>query len=361
MLDPERCWSAVRARDAACDGRFFYGVVTTGVYCRPSCPARRPLRANVRFYATAAAAEGEGLRACLALPAGGTGGTGSERRAHRRGLPLHRRARRCSARLGDLAKLAGLSPFHFQRTFKAVAGVRPREYVEAARRRRFKAALKASKGVTEAAFEAGFGSAAGAYEGAQLGMTPTRYPAGGREVGITYAVTSTAAGELLVAATDRGLCSVQFGECAEGLVARLRGEFPHAHLVPMDEPHPAAFDAWLAALERHLAGGQPHLDLPLDVRRTAFQTRVWRFLQSIPYGEVRSYGDVAAGIGRPNAARAVARACAQNELAVVVPCHRVIRGDGGLAGYRWGLPRKRALLERERGARGRPPDPGRER
>jgi AraC family transcriptional regulator of adaptative response/methylated-DNA-[protein]-cysteine methyltransferase len=349
MLNQERCWAEVLERDASRDGAFFFGVVTTGVYCKPSCPARRPLRKNVRFFETGAAAEAQGLRACLRCRPSALGDPDpdAERiRAICRHIEEHAGE---PLKLRDLAAQAALSPFHFQRSFKKVAGVTPREYVEAARLRRFKSALKTAKGVTDAVFEAGYESASSAYErsAVRLGMTPKQYREGARDLGISYAVVASPVGPMLVAATDRGLCSVQFGDAPEQLVAALRCEYPHAQLAQMTDASLPALEAWVAALSRHLAGAQPHIDLPLDIRHTAFQMRVWAFLQSIPYGEVRSYADVAAAIGSPNAIRAVARACSQNPLAVVIPCHRVIRGSGELAGYRWGLARKRALLDLE--------------
>jgi AraC family transcriptional regulator of adaptative response/methylated-DNA-[protein]-cysteine methyltransferase len=350
MLDQERCWAEILARDASRDGAFIFGVLTTGVYCKPSCPARRPLRENVRFFETAAAAEAHGLRACLRCRPSALGEPDPD--AERIGAICRHIEEHADEplKLRDLAALAGLSPFHFQRNFKSVAGVTPREYVEAARLRRFKSALRTAKGVTDAAFEAGYESASSAYErsAVRFGMTPKQYREGARDIAISYAVVASPVGPMLVAATDRGLCSVQFGDSPEQLVAALRHEDSYARLAPMSGANRPALEAWVAALGRHLAGELPHLDLPLDIRHTAFQMRVWAFLQSIPYGEVRTYAGVAAAIGSPKAIRAVARACSQNAVAVVVPCHRVIRGSGELAGYRWGLERKRALLDHER-------------
>jgi AraC family transcriptional regulator, regulatory protein of adaptative response / methylated-DNA-[protein]-cysteine methyltransferase len=255
-----------------------------------------------------------------------------------------------SLKLADLAKRAGLSPFHFQRTFKRVVGVTPKQYVEANRLRRLKSGLKSSRNVTDAVFDAGFASMSGVYERAdtRLGMTPTQYRAGGRDVTITYAGVDTAVGRMMIGATDRGLCFVQFGENDETLLRALQAEYPQANIEAMSEPADPEFTKWIAALTEYLSGGYPHLDLPMDIRATAFQMRVWNYLQSIPYGDVQSYGEVAAAIGKPNAARAVAQACAVNPLAIVIPCHRVIRGTGELGGYRWGLARKRTLIDRER-------------
>jgi AraC family transcriptional regulator of adaptative response/methylated-DNA-[protein]-cysteine methyltransferase len=252
--------------------------------------------------------------------------------------------------LAELAARVGLSRFHLQRSFKAVTGVTPKEYVETCRMRLLKSSLRAADDVTTAVYDAGFGSSSRVYERAdtRLGMTPKQYRRGGEGVSITYAAADTPLGRLMVGATDRGLCFVQFGDSDDELAAALRREYPAAEIAPMGEPHPAAFDEWIAALGRHLAGRQPRLDLPLDIRATAFQMRVWTYLQSIPYGEVQSYGEVAAGIGHPKAVRAVAHACATNRVALAIPCHRVIRGTGELGGYRWGLDRKRALLDLER-------------
>jgi AraC family transcriptional regulator of adaptative response/methylated-DNA-[protein]-cysteine methyltransferase len=255
--------------------------------------------------------------------------------------------------LTTLAKKAGLSPFHLQRSFKATVGLTPRQYLEAARLRKLKGHLRSSADVTGAVYEAGYGSSSRVYERAdtRLGMTPNQYRQGGRNVTITHVTIDSPLGLMMIGATDRGLCFIHFGDSARDMLASLKKEYPAARLEPMGKPYHPDFQKWIGALSRHLEGKQPHLDLPLDIRATSFQMRVWNYLQSIPYGEVQSYSEVAAGIGQPRAARAVARACASNELAVVIPCHRVIRGTGELGGYRWGLPRKRALIDRERSAK----------
>jgi len=343
MIDFEECWLAVTRRE---NRPFVYGVLTTGVYCRPSCGSRMPLRKNVRFYETAADAERDGLRACRrCLP------DGKDRVAEMcRYIEAH--ADR-PPDLADLAARAGLSRFHVQRAFRAAMGVTPKEYAEAFRVRLLKRTLRVSGGVTEAVYEAGFGSSSRVYERAdtRLGMTPAQHRKGGQGITITYASALSPVGLLIIGATDRGLCFVQFGESEEALSAALRREYPAAQIAPMGSPRPAQFDQWMAALMRHLEGAQPRLDLPLDVRATAFQMKVWKYLQTIPPGEVQSYGEVAAAIGAPRAVRAVARACASNTVAVAIPCHRVIRGTGELGGYRWGLERKRALIDRERARR----------
>ncbi len=349
-LDPEHCWQAVLDRDRGEDGRFFLGVLTTGIFCRPSCPARRPKRENVRFYSTPEAARRDGLRPCKRCrPEAGA----DPRAARIEELCRFIRAEAGSGEpltLETLAEKAGMSPSHFQRSFRALVGVTPRQFVEACRLEALKQSLKAGESVTDAIYDAGFGSASRVYErtDTRLGMTPGAYRAGGRGVAISWAAADTPLGRMMVAATDRGLCFVQFGDSDEALLEGLRAEYPAATLEPMPEPRPEPFERWMAALTRHLEGADLHLDLPLDVRASAFQLLVWRYLQSNPRGEVRSYSEVAQAIGRPTAARAVARACATNHAALVIPCHRVIRGDGDLGGYRWGLERKQRLLAAER-------------
>ena len=352
-LDERACWQAVAARDRAQDGRFVFGVVTTGVFCRPSCPSRAPNRTNVRFYDTPADAARDGLRPCLRCrplePARDT----------RTGAAIDKVWRYVRANAGgpitldDLAAHAGLSRFHLQRAFKSAVGITPAQYVEACRLAHFKRRLRGGASVTDALYGAGFGSSSRLYErvDTRLGMTPVQYRAGGSGVAISCGSAKTPFGTLMVGATDRGVCFVQFGESHAALLAAIRAEYPAAGIAEMRRPYPAPFDAWIESLVDHLADARQSIDVPMDVRATAFQLKVWRYLQSIPAGEVRSYAEVARGIRRPAAARAVARACAANPVALVVPCHRVIRGDGGLGGYRWGLERKRALLDRERRAK----------
>jgi AraC family transcriptional regulator of adaptative response/methylated-DNA-[protein]-cysteine methyltransferase len=345
MLSETQCWNALLARDRSFDGRFLFGVVTTGVYCRPSCSSRHPLRRNVRFFEVPSEAERAGLRPCLRC-----------RPLSNPAAPIEDLCRyieqHCDQRL-DLATLAaraGLSRFHLQRTFKAAVGVTPKQYLEAHRVAKLKKELRQAKDVTAAVYEAGFGSSSRVYERAdtRLGMTPKQYRQGGRGVTIIYAAIASPVGLAMMGATGRGVCSVQFGETREQLLDALRREYPAATLEPSGDPAPAAFRQWMEALSAHLTGASPGLDLPLDIQATVFQMRAWEYLRTIPYGQVRSYGEVAAGIGQPSAVRAVARACATNRVAVVVPCHRVIRGTGELGGYRWGVERKQALLDRER-------------
>jgi AraC family transcriptional regulator of adaptative response/methylated-DNA-[protein]-cysteine methyltransferase len=252
----------------------------------------------------------------------------------------------------QLASLASMSRFHFARSFRAVTGVTPKEYVNGARTRALKQGLRESNGVDAAIYDAGYGSSSRVYEHAakRLGMTPGEYRRGGAGVEISAVCVNTVLGYMTIGATDRGICFLQFGDSPEALHAQLQREYPKARIVQTPEPHPP-FDAWVAAIDRYLKGEQPHLDLPLDIRATAFQLRVWKYLQGIPYGDLQSYAEVAAAIGHSGAARAVAQACGRNHVALAVPCHRIIRGDGNLGGYRWGLHRKRVLIDLERAHR----------
>jgi AraC family transcriptional regulator of adaptative response/methylated-DNA-[protein]-cysteine methyltransferase len=343
-MDKEKCWEAVVRRDRTQDGKFCFGVTTTGVYCKPSCAARRPLRKHVRFYGTAEEAERDGLRPCLRCRP-----TEDDRARIAelcRFMDEHGDER---ITLAQLAKRAGISRFHLQRTFKAEVGVTPKQYLEAIRMATLKEGLRHAQDVTEAVYEAGFGSSSRVYERAdtRLGMTPKQYRGGGRGVGITWAAVDSPLGLMMIGATDRGICFLQFGDSREGLLESLRGEYPAAAIVPMEEPPSPEFEGWMDGLMNYLKTGQA-ANAPADVRGTAFQMKVWNYLQGIPRGQVESYTEVAAGIGEPKAVRAVARACATNRVAILIPCHRVIRGDGELGGYRWGMGRKRALLELER-------------
>ena len=252
--------------------------------------------------------------------------------------------------LASLAEISGLSPYHFQRTFKAVMGVTPKQFAESCRVASFKESVRAKRSITDALYDAGFGSSSRLYEKVDrhLGMTPAQYRKGGQHVTISYVTVACELGWLMMGATDRGLCFVQFADDKAELERLLRAEYPAARLEPMQKPYPEQFESWMEALRQHLAGTRPQLDLPLDLRATAFQMKVWRYLQTIPYGEVTTYSKVAAGLQQPTAVRAVAAACAKNRVGLVIPCHRVIRESGELAGYRWGLHRKRALLEAER-------------
>jgi len=344
-INPETAWQQLLRRDPA--GRFFYAVATTGVFCRPDCKSRRPLRANVRFFPSIDAAAAAGFRPCKRCKPTAT--------AWGRPLDLVRshveRHLDRPVRLEELGRVAGMSPFTVQRLFKREMGVSPLQYQRALRAGSLRNSLKTGSNVTDAIYDAGFGSGSRVYEraDARLGMTPNRYRQGGRGVEITYATAQSPLGLLLIAATDRGVCFVEFGKSERALVEALGKEYPDAALLPMRQPPGREFRRWMDGLARYLEGARPSLDLPLDVRATAFQMRVWNYLQTIPYGAVRSYGEVASAIGQPSAARAVARACASNRVALAIPCHRVIRGSGDPGGYRWGLERKRALLKMESG------------
>lgn len=339
-------WSAVVRRDAAADGRFVYAVRTTGVFCRPSCRARRPRRENVLFFPDPGEAARAGFRACLRCRPANEGA--GERGAVASAVAFLERHGGERVRLAELAQHVGLSPFHLQRTFTRAVGVSPRVFQEARRLARFKAEVRRVGDVGRATYEAGYGSARGLYEGARarLGMTPAAYRRGGAAERIRFTTAACALGRLLVAVTERGVCAVELGDDDAGLERRLREEFPRAEVVERDDRAlRQTVGAVLAAAE-----GRGRAPLPLDLRGTAFQLRVWQALLEIPPGETRSYAGLAAAIGQPSAARAVARACAANRVALLVPCHRVVRGDGEPGGYRWGAARKRRVLAREREA-----------
>jgi len=336
-------WAAVARRDKAADGAFFYSVRTTGVYCRPSCPARLPLRENVAFHSSRAAAEQAGFRPCRRCrPDEAAGARQAEIVA--RACELIASSEEPPT-LDQLAEAAGLSLYHFHRVFKAVTGVTPRAYAAAHRHRKLRDGLPRSGSVTEAIHDAGFGSNGRfyAHAGEVLGMTPQAFRSGGRGTTIRFAVGQCSLGAILVAATDKGLCAILLDDEPEALVRDLQDRFPHAELVGGD----ADFERWVAQVVGFVEAPQLGLALPLDVRGTAFQQRVWQALREIPPGSTASYAEVAERIGQPQAVRAVAQACAANALAVAIPCHRVVRRDGGLSGYRWGVERKRTLLERE--------------
>ncbi len=343
-------WQAVCARDRAADGSFVYSVQSTGVFCRPSCPSRRAKREHVRFHATPEAAQAAGFRPCLRCrPLADVSAAAASR-------SMVRIARHIEAHveeplpLATLAQLAGQSPFHVQRAFKATFGITPKQYQRALRLRRFKRNLRKGRGVLDATFEAGFGSTSRIYEqlDRELGMPPRAYQSGGAGERIDYVVRDTRFGPLLMAATERGVCFVQFGEDASSLRAALEREYPRAELQPSRADQAPELEAWMRALAAHLEEHAPQPHLPLDLRGSAFQIRVWRFLAQTKPGEVLTYTELARRIGAPAAIRAAGSACAKNRIALLVPCHRVLRSDGGLGGYRWGEARKRALLESER-------------
>jgi AraC family transcriptional regulator of adaptative response/methylated-DNA-[protein]-cysteine methyltransferase len=342
-VDDELFWKALVDRDHRFDGRFVFAVTTTGVYCRPSCPARRPQRENVRFFVAPQPAEAAGFRACRRChPRSPRPAPAVQLAADARAYIEEHLDERLT--LADLGREVGASPFHLQRTFKRETGLSPREYRDARRHERLRTQLKEGESVTTATYGAGYGSMSQVYEKSGLGMTPTVYKQGGRGLRIRYATARSPFGRVLVAATERGLCAVNLADTDAGAVAALREEYPQAIL----ERAGTEVEPFVTSLVRHMEGKQHRLDLPVDVQASAFRWRVYKALQEIPYGETRSYGDVARALGRPTAARAVARACATNPVAILVPCHRVVRGDGETGGYRWGAERKKRLLARER-------------
>jgi AraC family transcriptional regulator of adaptative response/methylated-DNA-[protein]-cysteine methyltransferase len=346
----EQRWRAVLDRDRRCDGAFVYAVRSTGVFCRPSCPSRRAGRAQVSFFAVPEAAVQAGYRPCKRCR--------PERAesADPRIAKIRMVCRTIEARdegvstLEELGAVVGVSPHHLQRLFKAVIGVSPRRYAEAMRLGRLKQSLREGEPVTMALYGAGYGSSSRLYEKApaHLGMTPASYAKGGRGARIGYTIVAHdrlgSLGRLLVAATERGICMVALGDTESFLEEELTGEFPEAEIHRDDNALAGRVGAVLDLADENA----PHADLPLDIRATAFQWRVWEQLRAIPRGETRSYGEIAAALGQPGAARAVGRACATNPVSLVVPCHRAVGGDGRMHGYRWGVERKQSLLERER-------------
>ena len=340
----EARWAAVVARNPAADGVFYYSVRTTGVYCRPSCASRPARRENVQFHANCADAEAAGFRPC--------------KRCRPNEAPLAERQAMAVAKacrliegadelptLDALADAAGLSRFHFHRVFRAVTGVTPKAYGMAHRNQRVRTELKRSDSVTSAIYDAGFNSSARFYAAASgaLGMNPSEFRAGAPGATIRFAIGQCSLGSILVAASEKGVCAILLGDDPDALARDLEDRFPKASLVGGD----AAFEEWVAKIVGFVEAPRMGLDLPLDVRGTAFQQRVWQALREIPAGSTASYAEIASRIGAPKAVRAVAQACAANALAVAIPCHRVVRTDHSLSGYRWGVERKRALLERE--------------
>jgi AraC family transcriptional regulator, regulatory protein of adaptative response / methylated-DNA-[protein]-cysteine methyltransferase len=382
----ESRWRAVQLRDRRADGAFVYAVRSTGIYCRPSCPSRKPARDRVVFFTVPAAAEQEGFRACRRcrpdsapardpriatvamicrqIDAQILADASSSESPDRYNENNNDGENNAGLTLVALSAQVGVSPYQLERAFRHVMGITPRQYADAQRMRRLKSNLKEGDNVTTALYEAGFSSASRLYERApeHLGMTPATYCRGGAGMQIQYAIADSPLGRLLVAATERGISALYIGENDAKLIAELREEYPRASLSRDDTfsnaPRSGSATAngergrdglsdWIATILKHLRGKEPHLDLPTDVQATAFQRRVWEELRKIPYGTTRTYTQVARAVGKPAAIRAVARACATNPVSVVVPCHRVVRQDGALAGYRWGIERKRGLLENE--------------
>jgi AraC family transcriptional regulator, regulatory protein of adaptative response / methylated-DNA-[protein]-cysteine methyltransferase len=338
----ERYWRATLSRDPRADGTFVLAVRSTHIYCRPSCPARRPLRRNVIFFRTREEAENQGYRPCRRCRPNEPAGP----------VALVERACRELAQVGEeaihfaqLAQKLGSAPATLRRAFLQVTGLRPRQVAQALRLERFKKMLRDGKSIADALYETGYGSTSRVYErsNAQLGMTPATYRKGGENMKIGYSIAKSSLGKVLVAATDRGVSAVYIGEGDAELVGELREEYPRAEILAA--PH--AFERWVKEIVERVEGNPPRMELPLDLQATAFQRRVWQELQRIPRGSTRTYSQIARALGNGKAVRAVARACATNPVSIVVPCHRVIRGDGGLAGYRWGVSRKQQLLARE--------------
>jgi AraC family transcriptional regulator of adaptative response/methylated-DNA-[protein]-cysteine methyltransferase len=342
----ERYWRATMSRDARADGTFVLAVRSTHIYCRPSCPARRPLRRNVIFFRTGMEAEEQGFRACRRCRPNEVAGP----------VALVERASRELAKFGEdegirfaaLAARLNTTPGILRRAFQQVTGLRPRDLGAALRLARFKKMLRDGKGIAEAIYETGYGSTSRVYEksNVHLGMTPATYRKGGKNMKIGYAITKSSLGKILVGATERGISAVYLGDADAKLVQELRDEYPQAEISTAGD----SFEQWVKEIVQRVEGNPPRLELPLDLQATTFQRRVWQELQRIPRGSTRTYTQVARALGSPKAVRAVARACATNPVSIVVPCHRVIREDGSLAGYRWGLPRKEQLLAQERAA-----------
>jgi len=343
--DDDIHWQSVLARDRRADGTFVYAVRSTGVYCRPSCASRRPRREVVAFFPDPDAAEQAGFRACRRC---------RPREAQAADPWIEKIRRACvylanvegHPSLATLARRVGGSPYHLQRNFKRLVGVSPREYADAVRLRKVKSGLRRGDPVTGAMLDAGYGSSSRFYERAvpKLGMSPSAYRRGGAGMSIKYAIVDSPLGRLLVGATTRGVCAVAMGTSDAELERAIAREYPAASIAKDD----GVLARWTSDIVAHLAGRRPRLDLPLDVQATSFQWQVWEALRAIPYGETRTYGQVAASIGRPRAVRAVARACATNPVALAIPCHRVVAANGQSGGYRWGANRKKALLSRER-------------
>jgi len=343
--DYESQWQAVLTKDARFDGRFVFAVSSTGIYCRPSCGSRRPRRENVSFFQLPEAAEQAGFRACLRCHPRNARVIDPQIQMAQEVCRIIEQNEGEPITLATLSEQVGVSSFHLQRTFKSIMGITPQRYADAYRVNRFKQSVRKGQAITTAIYDAGFGSSSRLYERAssQLGMTPATYGKGGRGAVINYAIAKTPLGRLLVAATNKGVCSVMLGDSDAALEANLLNEFPAAEIRHNEEPLRSS----LNAIVEHLKSKSPHIDLPLDIQATAFQRQVWEQLRAIPYGQTHSYSEVAKAIGQEKAVRAVARACATNPVALVIPCHRVIREDKSLGGYRWGLERKKKLLETE--------------
>lgn len=340
-VDGDPRWQAVLKRDASQDKAFVYAVTSTGVFCRPSCPSRKPVRERVRFFDNAAQAASAGFRACMRCKPTEDASTKMQEVCRYLEENLEE-----PVRLETLARRFGMSPWHLQRSFKRAIGVSPREYAESCRMGRLKKSLQAGSSVTDAVYEAGFGSPSRVYErtASHLGMTPGRYQRGGEGMVIGHMTVQSPVGKLLVAATDKGICSITVGDSEPKLIEALRKEYPGAKL----QRSTAILQRWVSALLEQMQSGERTDELPLDIRATAFQKLVWKHLQQIPYGQTKTYGEIAKEIGQPTATRAVARACATNPVAIAIPCHRVVQTGGGMGGYRWGVEKKAKLLQMEK-------------
>lgn len=342
--EPDPRWAAVVARDASADGTFFFSVKTTGVYCRPGCAARLPRPENVEFYATGEEASAAGFRPCKRCKPDQLGLADQHAAKIAEACRLIEEAEE-APKLDELAAQVEMSSYYFHRRFKEVTGLTPRQYAAAHREQRVRESLGQSGTVTEAIYDAGYNSSGRFYEksNAMLGMTPSNYRAGGKSAEIRFAVGECSLGSILVAQSEVGVCAILIGDDPDELARDLQNRFPRANLIGGD----AGFERTVATVVGFVEAPALGLDLPLDVRGTAFQQRVWQALKKIPAGSTASYSDIAQSIGAPKSVRAVAQACGANRLAVAIPCHRVVRTDGGLSGYRWGVERKRALLEKE--------------
>ena len=338
-------WEAILKRDASADGRFVYAVRSTGIYCRPSCASRKPKKSNVLIFEFPEMAEARGFRPCLRCAPQDAGYDPRLDKVRKAVRHIEEHADE-SPTLAELGRSVGVSPHHLQRSFKRALGVSPRQYLESLKAQNYKDLLKNGRDLAGAGYEAGYGSSRGVYEGASryLGMTPAAYKKGGEGVSIRYGITTCRLGRLLVAATGKGVCRVSIGERAGELVADLKNEYPHATLKRSD----SELKDHLSIVARLAKGESSSESLPLDVRASAFQCRVWERLRAISLGNTMTYKEIAEDLGLPKGARAVGRACAENPVALLVPCHRVVRGDGALAGYRWGVERKRKLLDMEK-------------
>lgn len=341
-------YRALENRDRTADGAFIVAVKTTGIYCRPVCPSRTPKRQNVMFFKLPEEARAAGFRACKRCHPDDAAPRDPGLDAVRAACRLIEAAEDEAPTLDALGRTAGLSPFHLQRTFKSVMGITPRQYWDARRLKRLKHNLRSGEDVTSALYGAGYGSSSRLYEkaGAQLGMTPASYGKGGAGAVIAYAFADTALGLVIVGATTAGICFVGIGDTEADLLKELRHDYPAATFAA----DPSGLGETVSEVAATLEGREPHRSLPLDIRGTAFQRQVWEALQAIPMGETRTYAELAAGIGRPKAIRAVGSACAKNPVSLLIPCHRAVGTDGTLRGYRWGLSRKKTLIETERDA-----------